>query len=108
MGDFLTTAVAPDEGATNVYFDPVDNTRANEGEESHVDVDVDGNGHKDDKHGHNPAKNMGATIRLDVDDLGYGMYTVGMTVVANNNGTGARGTVGGDGMKDLGAKTTLR
>lgn len=71
-------------------------------------VDGDGNGHEGDSYGHNPAEESGNTIRLDVNDLGYGIYAVGITVVVNNNGTGASGAVGGDGILNLGAKTTLR
>ncbi len=67
--------------------------------------DDDGNGHADDTHGHNPAID-GFTIRDKVGDV-YGIYAVGMAVVANNNGTGARGAVGGIGNGD-GACTTLR
>lgn len=78
--------------------------------------DDDGNGHVDDAHGHNPVSGMSWSIRdaevhddkgKNAGDLGYGIYAVGMAVVASNNGAGALGTVGGMGRND-GAKSTLR
>ena len=96
-GDPSIIVAVLDQGVMYDHPDLIDNIWVNEDEELGADIDADGNGYVDDKHGYNFVGNKGTILH---GSGSHGTHVAGIVSAVNNNNEGISSIAGGSGTGD--------